>query len=276
MITLVNFADKRFKSKQKWNSFSAKCFGGIDKVLEYNPNDIEPEILQKNKESVKYKNKGFGNYFWKPYIIKKALSKVNDGEYLFYADSGSFFIKNIKPLIHHLKNNNKKILCFSLPLIEKQWTKRDAFILMDCDEERYSETTQRMATFLLLQKSKESIDFVEKYVKYCSDSRILSDDKNVLGKENHSEFIEHRHDQSVLSLLSKNSNHVFVAGDISDYGYFPYNYIEGENRLFDADYLDISKNMFKGMVLSNRNRNPIIYLLKYSIKRFFLLLKIKI
>ncbi|MGY0408736.1 MAG: hypothetical protein ACWIPJ_10355, partial [Polaribacter sp.] len=71
MVTLVNFSNKNFRKKQKWNTFSAKLFGKFDDVIEYNFNDIDQESLSLNKESLKYKEKGAGNYFWKPYIVEK-------------------------------------------------------------------------------------------------------------------------------------------------------------------------------------------------------------
>ena len=274
MITLVNFADKNFRSKQRWNSLSAKFIGGVDKVIEFSPEDIDTNYIDKNKKSVKYTNKGFGNYFWKPYVIKKALDTINEGEYLMYADSGSFFLKSVLPLVKHMKDKKKEIACFRLPLIEKQWTKRDAFLLMDCDSPRYTDSPQILATFFLIKKSQESITFISEYKKFCSDSRILSDDPNTLGKENYPEFIEHRHDQSVLSLLCKKSKNILIEGDISDYGYFPYKYIES-TRLYDKNLLDIRINKFKGIVISNRSVNPFIYLGKYIVKRTLLVVGIK-
>jgi hypothetical protein len=275
MITLVNFANKEFRNKQKWNTFSAKVFGDFDKVLEYSFNDIENEILKANKKSLKYKEKGAGNYFWKPYIINKALDKVKEGDYLMYADSGSFFLKSILPLVKHMKTKRKSILCFTLPLIEKQWTKRDAFLLMDCDIEAYINSPQVMGGFILMKKNKESTNFLADYQKYCFDSRILSDDENILGKPNYPEFIEHRHDQSVLSLLSKKNKNVLIAQDISDYGYFPYKYIKNTERLYDKKLFNYKKNKFKGTLISNRSVHPLIYLVKYFIKRILLTIGIR-
>jgi hypothetical protein len=275
MITLVNFADKSFRNKQKWNTFSAKLFGRFDQVLEYNFSDIDEEILLVNKESLKYRNKGVGNYFWKPYLVEKALKKINENDYLMYADSGSFFLKSVLPLVKYMETKNKDILCFRLPLIEKQWTKKDAFLLMDCDSEKYTDSTQTLATFFLLKKTQKAIDFISEYKKYCFDSRILSDNPNVLGEENYQGFIEHRHDQSVLSLLSKKDNNVLIEGDISDYGYYPQKYINNKERLFNSEALDIKNNKFKGTLISNRSEQPIIYLVKYYVKRILLMIGIK-
>ena len=94
-------------------------------------------------------------------------------------------------------------MIFALSLIEKQWTKRDAFILLECDNTLFTDTNQMMASFILVKRSEKSIEFFKQYLKYSQDYRILTDVKNTLGLNNYPEFIDHRHDQSILSLLSK-------------------------------------------------------------------------
>lgn len=267
MIIAVNFADKKFRRNQKWNSVSAKLLGKIDKVIEYSPEDIEKEYFETNKESVKYSEKGLGNYFWKPVIVNKAFQTLSEGDYLFYADSGSVFIKSVLPLIDHMKEQQKNIMCFRLPLIEKQWTKKDAFLLMDCDHPKYANTCQILATFFIVRKCKESEEFLKDYEKFASDSRILCDDANTLGKPNFEEFIEHRHDQSVLSLLSKKHGNVLIEDDLSDYGCFPYRYILNPQHLFDKNIVENPQNnIFRGTVLSNRSGHPLYYYIKYLIR----------
>jgi len=276
MITLLNFADDTFKSKQNWNSFTAKLFGKIDNIIEYTPKDIDAVFLSENKKLFKY-NKGFGNYFWKPYLINKALKKINEGDYLFYADSGSIFLKSILPLIEHLEKNNKKILSFSLPLIEKQWTKRDSFFLMECDDPKYTDTCQILSGFILIKKCYESENFINQFLTYSMDERVLSDAENVMGLPNHSEFIAHRHDQSIFSLLcKKNIDIVLVEGDLSDYGYFPQNYLYKQEYIYNKEMLDNDKYIFKGTVLCNRKVNPLKYYLKYLIKRILNKFNLKI
>lgn len=276
MVVLVNFADKNFRKKQKWNTISAKLFGNFDKVLEYTNQDVSKQALEQNENSVKHQEKGAGNYFWKPYIVEKALKEIEIGDYLMYADSGTFFLKSILPLVNYMEEKEKNIFCFRLPLIEKQWTKRDAFLLMGVDEKKYTDSPQILATYFIIKKCEESIKFISDYKNYCFDSRILSDDLNVLGKDNYDEFIEHRHDQSVLSLLCKKYGNVLIEQDMSDYGYFPYKYFENSKRLYDKDSLDITKNKFKGTLLSNRSVNPFKHLFKYILKRAILLTGIKL
>lgn len=275
MITLVNFADTKFRGKQKWSSFTAKVIGKVDNVIEYSPDDIEKSQWDLHSSLQKY-SKGFGNYFWKPYLVNKALEKVKEGDYLFSADSGSFFIKSILPLVKHLEKNKKSILCFRLLLIEKQWTKRDAFILMDCDSPEYTDTPQITSTFILVRKCKESINFLKDWEKYSSDSRILSDDPSVLG-DDYPEFIQNRHDQTILSLLCKKHSNVLIEGDMSDYGSFPYRYLYDERHIYSKEMLDNpKKNIFRATALSNRTEHPLFYFCKYLVRSFCYKFGIKI
>ena len=95
-----------------------------------------------------------------------------------------------------------------LPHLEKHYTKRDAFILLGADLPFFSETGQFNAAFQVYKKSKFTEIFLEEYLYYAHDKRIITDDENTLGKPNYEGFIDHRHDQSILSLLTKKYSQV--------------------------------------------------------------------
>ncbi|RDV11098.1 hypothetical protein DXT99_25360 [Pontibacter diazotrophicus] len=265
MITLVNFADSGFRTQQRWNSLSGTLIGGFDEVIEFSPSDLDSAFRKEADEMIKQSTKGYGNYCWKSYIINKALEVVKEGDFLFYADSGSIFINSVKPLIKVLERSGKNIMCFSLALIEKQWTKRDAFILMGCDEKRFLETAQIMGGFLLIKKGKESVNFCKEFQQLSLDSRIISDQQNIMGKKNYPGFISHRHDQSILSLMAKKYD-VLILNDPSDYGIFPERILHNDNFLFDPERMNPSNNTIGVKLLSNRKVHPLIYLLKYIMR----------
>ncbi len=102
-----------------------------------------------------------------------------------------------------MSNAETEIMVFSITHLEKYYTKRDAFILMECDSPEYYETPQICGGYIIIKKSEYSYRFIQKYLEYASDARIISDDNNVLGKEKYEGFVDNRHDQSVLSLLCK-------------------------------------------------------------------------
>jgi hypothetical protein len=73
---------------------------------------------------------------------------------------------------------------------------------MDCDNKEYWYSLQCDAAFALFRKSSLSIQFLEKWLEYDKDERILTNIANTCGKKNLPGFVSHRNDQSVLSLLA--------------------------------------------------------------------------
>ena len=266
MIFLVNFATKEFRQAQKLNSFTGKYIGGFNKVFNYNENNLNVKFNPHH-----LRRKGFANYFWKSIIINKALERIEEEEYLFYSDSGSIFLKNINPLVNDLKKSGKHIMAFKLPLLEKQWTKKYTINKISKNHFEDSESNQFLAGFILIRKSKVSVKFFKKFQEYCANNKLLFDD-NFNNNENN-DFIEHRHDQSIFSLMCKsNKRIIYKAGDLSDYGFFPKKYLIRPNFIYNSKYTEIKNNKFKGTMLLFRKENPIIYLIKYTVKRLLLCL----
>ena len=195
MLTVINYADIKYRQAQIMCTKSAKYFGA-DQVWEYSPESIPEDFRQAHKEILSMK-RGNGYWLWKPLIILDALEKVNEGDYVFYIDAGAAVVDDIHHLINAMNNADANIMTFVGSAIEKVWTKRDAFLLMDCDSPEYTDTPQISAT------CNESIEFVREWLRYMTDARIVTDQPNQLGQPNYPEFRENRHDQSVLSLLAK-------------------------------------------------------------------------
>ena len=74
---------------------------------------------------------------------------------------------------------------------------------MGCDAEKYHNGVQLSATFSLWKNTPETIKFLNEWVIYCKDARCLTDQPNTSSKGNLPGFKEHRHDQSILSILSQ-------------------------------------------------------------------------
>ena len=74
---------------------------------------------------------------------------------------------------------------------------------MNVDTPYYYDTRQYMAGIQIYRKTKYTIKFIQEWLHYCQDARIITDDQNTMGKENYPGFRDNRHDQTVLSLLIK-------------------------------------------------------------------------
>lgn len=209
-IIAINYANKKYDKAQEWNTRSALEVGDVDAVINYSPINIDKNFYEKNK-NIFNQYRGNGLWLWKPYFIYKTIKEsLNEGDYLIYSDSSCVYINSTEYFINIMKKKNLDIMAFNLEgqgkYLEKYYTKRDAFVLMGCDSPRYSETYQFITRQIVFKKSKFTENFLKEELKYAQDERIISDMLNTKGETNYDGFIDHRHDQSIFSLLAKKYN----------------------------------------------------------------------
>jgi hypothetical protein len=198
---LVNYATLKFFASQQRNAQTGLTIGGFDRVISYDPRYIDPNFRIHNRYVLRFRT-GAGYWLWKPYFIKRALSTLNEGDFLFYCDSGAHFVNCIDPLIEIAVRSRQPVIPFELNLQERSYTKRDTFILMGCDAARFADTPQRLSGYILFRKSSFAVAFVDEFLDLAQDSRLITDTKSRLAAD-YSDFVVHRHDQSIFSLLTK-------------------------------------------------------------------------
>jgi hypothetical protein len=71
---------------------------------------------------------------------------------------------------------------------------------MGCDAPRYWTARQVQATFSLWS-GKAAMEFLSEWLRWCRDRRCITDDQNECGLPNLPGYVEHRHDQSILTNL---------------------------------------------------------------------------
>jgi hypothetical protein len=251
MIYVINFADEKFETQRKYNSMTALKIGKCDKVIEYSLEDIDKKYQSKFKHIFSYE-RGAGLWLWKPYIILNALNRVNENDYILYCDSGAFFCNKIQNLADVIEQNNIFMLTFEIPLIERQFTKKETFHLMNTTG--YN-TNQRLTGYILLKKCKDAVDFVSIWQKYMEDERILSYKKFIPDIKEFEDFYEHRDDQSVFSLLCHKFN-IPAFRDPSQYGDRPWMYASSEYSFVPKQY---NNSPYPKIIISNRKANPVFY-----------------
>lgn len=132
------------------------------------------------------------------------MFKENPNIIIGYADSGTNFVGDGTKLLKRLASEkNNHVFVFSNWFKETTFTKRDAFVLMDADEKYFYEPPQADAQFIAFKNTPQAREFVEEWLGYCTDERILTDIPSSQGKPDFNDFRDHRHDQSILSLVVK-------------------------------------------------------------------------
>lgn len=215
MIYLLSFSTPQFYESQIYLQLTALHYG-VDYCITKTSEDLKKtKFYDKHREIFNYE-KGYGFWLWKPYYILEALNELKEGDILFYSDSGIKFISSVEPLLELARTRN--IVGFAVHRQPNRfWTKRDCFIGMNCDSEEYWNAEQWNSAFKIIQKSYQSLKFAEAYLDYCIDYRLSTALPNQMGNPNLPGFRDHRHVQSIYSLLCELWN-VEKFRDPSEYG----------------------------------------------------------
>lgn len=234
MIYSITYGNEKYNSAKSLNCKMAKKYGA-DKVISYGPEDIDEDFKRTNA-TIWNAPRGGGYWIWKPYILLKTIRMLGPEDYLIYSDAGSIFVNKIAYLTRAMEKEGCDLMVFSVAHLEKVYSKRDAFVLMDCDEPAYAETPQRLGTYIVCKNTPFVVSFLNEWQSYILDERIVTDNENVCGKENYEGFRGNRHDQTALSLLTKKYG-IKAFRDPSQYG-FEDGYAEavGEDVLRRSSY----------------------------------------
>lgn len=278
----INFANHSFRNQQNYSLKMALSKGGFDEIKAYSKKDIDNQFYNEYKNILE-QSRGAGYWLWKPYFINKKLEELNEGDYLFYSDSGVFFRKNVDVLIEVLEKNDQDIMGFQLPLIESQWTKKELIHDMDCNKARFTESNQILASYILIKKTNFSISFFQEFLDVsCNEINITDKYDNSVKQDD--DFIEHRHDQSIFSLLYKKYS-LIPFKDPTQFGKYPGGYSSGfedklkvnklhrlnNGRLFR--YFDYDEK-YENIMFHNRIEKPLNSLIKFKIKEIMYKLRV--
>ncbi len=241
MRTLITFGSDLYERAMCKLRDSAQRY--FDRIILYRPSDINPMFREAN-ERVLSEPRGCGLWAWKPYFILRTLAQANEGDYVFYCDSQMRFIADPAPLFALCEQNGGVLLFHQRREGHRNrtWTKRDAFGLMGCDEPRYHEGDNLVAGTQVYQKTPLAMAFVCELLQWCCKWNVISDAPNVTGP-NLPGFQDHRHDQSVLSLLAMRWG-IEPVNDLTQYG------VGGPCDRPGGQVLDLRRNII------SRIRNP--------------------
>lgn len=196
-LIFINYANAQYKQQQKFALWAAKKYGRFTEVKAYGPDSIDEDFRNAHSELLNIK-RGNGLWIWKPYIILDALESCREGDYVFYLDSGACFFSSVKPLIESMGESD--IWVSNINLIEEQWTKPQVFEELGITDESIKGSGQVQGGFVLVRKSEMSVSFVREWLSLCLRPELI---KPLEPGEYRGECLDHREDQSILSVLSK-------------------------------------------------------------------------
>ncbi len=174
----------------------------FESILEYDREWLEKNqfFLDNTQILGDQESKGDGWCLWKPFIILESMKKIPEGDVLLYMDSSDTFFGDFGNFLHNYFEGNN-ILLTRGGNKNYEYSRRDTFFYMGCDSPEYWNQPQVEAGVIGMKKCESSLDFLEEYLRYCRDPRIIMGGENECGLENLPGYIDHRYDQSVLSIL---------------------------------------------------------------------------
>lgn len=203
-----NFIKSRERIKKEAESINLfdNCIVETDKTI---LNDTEfKEVLKNDSFKKVFKSdKGGGYWLWKPYIIHKHLSKLNNGDILVYCDSGcKIEYENRNKFIdvfEDLKSNKYNMTLNIYGDNEKKWSKGDALKYHNVENnDKILNNGQLEGGRIFLIKNNKTMEIISKWWDVAKNHPELFDDSESV-VPNKKEFESTRHDQSHISILCK-------------------------------------------------------------------------
>ena len=186
---------------QCWHS---KLFG---RHLLYTPVHLQGPFWKQHSPFILSNPRGYGYWIWKPYLIQKTMNSMKDGDVLLYLDCGCELDVNKHSKIQSaLKLVERELLMGTIcspQHDDESWTKYDVIECIKAPIDTLK-TPQRQAGALIFLVCPKTRRLVNEWYELCCDYHNIDDSPSVLA--NAPNFVEHRHDQSVFSLLTKKHN----------------------------------------------------------------------
>lgn len=208
-IVFVTFANRAFsKTLERMKcqiTSSEETMHLFDKYYFLTEEDLDRDFMKKLKPWL-YR-RGYGYWRWKSYVVSRQFAKLADGDVLVYADAGCdynpYAIGRLREYIDMAKSSESGIVAFQDGCMEYQRTKGDVIDYFKA-RKAYNllNSNQFWGGYFVLVKSKKTTLFVEEWADICTNYPDLVTDKHSTSP-NLEGYIEHRHDQSVFSLLAK-------------------------------------------------------------------------
>jgi len=180
----------------------------FDEIIPYTDEYLKNDKVFWNKHYsfIENNKRGYGYWLWKPYIIKKTMETLNHGDVLMYLDCGCEIDIRRREIIQHFLElvKSEYLIGSSTFCPEKEWNKMDLIEKLGLNDAKYLDSEQNQAGALLFLINDKTIDFINRWYELCCDYHNIDDSPSII--PNLDCFVEHRHDQSIFSLLTKKYN----------------------------------------------------------------------
>jgi glycosyltransferase involved in cell wall biosynthesis len=215
-LVTVAFGDKKYKKGQKFLENQSKNW----KVNHIGFDETDLQVGHTNLHEW---------FAWKPYFILEAMKQLEEGDKILCLDALDIVHPDIFKYVDEVMGDDACLL----PLGNSRngdYTKRDCFHFMECDDEDYYNSNQLEAGFTFWRVCDEAKDILKEWLMWCVDERVNGELTDYSGLPQIEGFKECRHDQSILTNMAIRDGLSVVGSEIraliecnADYWYERYN-----------------------------------------------------
>ena len=209
-VNFLTYADRSFRNSRNRLRAEALATGWFRRVEAYSPWRIRGFVAA-HWAFLRASKRGGGYWVWKPEVIRRTLLTMQEGEFLVYLDAGSTIDPDcgwrVAEYLELLTNEPAGVVGFQLDHVEESWTKADlAAYLGTLSSSAIMTSGQILATCVLIRNCSSSRELVQRWLETATVENYRFVDDSPSRLPNAPSFKEHRHDQSILSLLLKQAN----------------------------------------------------------------------
>lgn len=182
----------------------AKSLELFDNTIVYTDDYLKKDVefWKKHHQFIENNSKGYGYWLWKPYIVKKTLEMMKDNDILMYLDSGCEIDYRKKELFKKNFELVKTVNIIGSPTqVENKYNKMDLVLHLDMLNDKYLKTPQLQGGVWFMFVCDKTRNLVNTWYEIACNYHMIDDTPSI--NKNLDCFIDHRHDQSIFSLLTK-------------------------------------------------------------------------
>ena len=214
-IIFVCFATTNLKYARDQLVADAQGLGVFSKIEVWDEERLAAQPEYQSLPDRLKSGRGHGFFWWKPFIIRKAVDESKLGDLVFYSDCGRYDggfrlgagAKYLIERFHQTGFTGVEVPQFGPA---KLWTRVECFSGSGCDILKFGDLPQVQATFTLWKNTPINNRALAEWESACRNPIWVADP---VGDELINQllcFKEHRHDQSLLTLITRKHSLTYI------------------------------------------------------------------
>jgi hypothetical protein len=183
----------------------ARALELFDSVLTLDESDLDPGFWREHRRFIRRHPRLFGYGIWKPHVVQAALGALPPDAILSYCDAGCSLnpegVQRMREYFSLASSHPSGLVGFQGGLPEAAWTKMDVLKRLGFTSSAEMNSPQIWSGMFFMVNNAGNRSLVSQWGETMADYGNIDDSPSVTPDD--PRFREHRHDQSIFSILFK-------------------------------------------------------------------------